>query len=208
MKKIRFAFLTFAALATLSLTLSAPLRLVEAQMNGASGGNAPITYPQTHKVDVVDDYFGTKVADPYRWLEDDRSDETANWVAEQNRVTQKYLEQIPMRKQIHDRLTELWNYAKSAAPFKGGNHYFVHMNDGLQNQYVLNIMRDMKGKPVPFLDPNKLSADGSVNLTGVSVSQDGKNLAYSISRAGSDWNEIYVMNVENGKQWQDKIQWV
>jgi prolyl oligopeptidase len=102
----------------------------------------------------------------------------------------------------------LWNFPKSSVPFKGGNHYFVQLNDGLQNQYVLNIIRDMKGKPVPFLDPNKMSDDGTVNLGDVSVSKDGKNLAYQISRAGSDWSEIYVMNVENGKQWHDKLQWV
>jgi prolyl oligopeptidase len=169
---------------------------------------AQVSYPVTRKTDTVDTYFGTKVPDPYRWLEDDRSEETAAWVKKQNEVTQNYLSQIPFRAEIKNRLSELWNFPKSSVPFKGGNHYFVHMNDGLQNQYVLNIIRDMKGKPVPFLDPNKLSADGTVNLGDVSVSKDGKNLAYSISRAGSDWSEIYVMNIDNGKHWQDKLQWV
>lgn len=169
---------------------------------------AQIKYPVTRKTDTVDTYFGTKVPDPYRWLEDDRSEETAAWVKAQNEITENYLSRIPFRGEIKNRLKELWNYPKSSVPFKGGNNYFVHMNDGLQNQYVLNIIRGMKGAPVPFLDPNKLSADGTVNLGDVSVSKDGKNLAYSISRAGSDWSEIYVMNVDNGKQWHDKLQWV
>ena len=169
---------------------------------------AQLKYPPTRKTDTVDTYFGTKVSDPYRWLEDDRSEETAAWVQQQNKITEDYISKIPFRGEIKNRLTELWNYPKSSVPFKGGNHYFVHMNDGLQNQYVLNIIRDMKGKPVPFLDPNKLSADGTVNLGNVSVAKDGKNLAYSISRAGSDWSEIYVMNIDNGKQWHDKLQWV
>ena len=170
--------------------------------------SAQIKYPETKKTDKVDTYFGTKVSDPYRWLEDDRSAETGEWVKAQNEVTQKYLSQVPYKEEIKRRLEELWNYPKSSVPFKGGNNYFVHLNDGLQNQYVLNIIRDMKGNPVPFLDPNKMSADGTVNLGAVSVSNDGKNLAYEISRAGSDWSEIYVMNVENGKQWHDKLQWV
>lgn len=170
--------------------------------------SAQLKYPPTRKTDTVDTYFGTKVPDPYRWLEDDRSEETAAWVQQQNKITEDYISKIPFRGEIKNRLTELWNYPKSSVPFKGGNHYFVHMNDGLQNQYVLNIIRDMKGKPVPFFDPNTLSADGTVNLGNVSVAKDGKNLAYSISRAGSDWSEIYVMNIDNGKQWHDKLQWV
>ncbi len=170
--------------------------------------SAQLKYPPTRKTDSVDTYFGTKVPDPYRWLEDDRSEETAAWVKTENEITENYLSHIPFRGEIKNRLTELWNYPKSSVPFKGGNNYFVHMNDGLQNQYVLNIMRDMKGQPVPFLDPNKLSDDGTVNLDNVAVAHDGKNLAYSISRAGSDWSEIYVMNIDNGKQWHDKLQWV
>lgn len=170
--------------------------------------SAQFEYPPTRKTDTVDIYFGTKVPDPYRWLEDDRSAETESWVTQQNKITEDYLSRIPYRNDIKNRLKELWNYPKSSVPFKGGNNYFVHMNDGLQNQYVLNIMRGMQGKPVPFFDPNTLSTDGTVNLGNVSVSKDGKNLAYSISRAGSDWSEIYVMNIDNGKNWQDKIQWV
>ena len=169
---------------------------------------AQLKYPPTRKTDTVDTYFGTKVPDPYRWLEDDRSEETAAWVQQQNKTTEDYISKIPFRGEIKNRLTQLWNYPKSSVPFKGGNHYFVHMNDGLQNQYVLNIIRDMKGKPVPFLDPNTLSADGTVNMGNAVVAKDGKNLAYSISRAGSDWSEIYVMNIDNGKQWHDKLHWV
>jgi prolyl oligopeptidase len=165
-------------------------------------------YPVTRKVDQVDNYFGTKVADPYRWLEDDNSAETTEWVKEENKVTNAYLAKIPFRERIKKRLTDLWNFPKSSAPFKGGKNYFVFTNNGLQNQFVLNIIRNLKEPPVPFLDPNTLSKDGTVNISSQAVSRDGKFLAYSISRAGSDWNEIYVMNTETGKQLNDKIEWV
>ncbi len=165
-------------------------------------------YPVAHKVDQVDDYFGTKVADPYRWFEDDNSTETTEWVKAENKVTNEYLLKIPFRDKVKQRLTTLWNFPKSSAPFRGGKNYFVFTNDGLQNQFVLNIIHDLKEKPVPLLDPNTLSKDGTVNINGQAVSHSGKFLAYSIARAGSDWNEIYVMNTETGKQLSDKIEWV
>ena len=165
-------------------------------------------YPVTKKVEQVDDYFGTKISDPYRWLEDDNSAETAEWVKEENKVTNEYLAKIPFHEKVKQRMTQLWNFPKSSTPFKGGKNYFVFTNDGLQNQFALNIIRNLKGKPVTFLDPNALSKDGTVNISEPSVSHRGNYLAYSKASAGSDWNEIHVMNVETGKQLEDKIEWV
>ncbi len=147
-----------------------------------------LQYPKVDKVDQVDTYFGTKVSDPYRWLEDDNSEATLKFVQAENKVTEEYLSTIPFRDKIKSRLTQLWNFPKWSVPFKAGNNYFVHTNDGLQNQFVLNILRNGPGsKPEPFLDPNKLSTDGTVNVSSVSVSNDGRYLAYSSSSGGSDW---------------------
>jgi prolyl oligopeptidase len=168
----------------------------------------PFKYPDTRKTDRTDDYFGTNIPDPYRWLEDDRSEETAAWVKEENAVTEKYLSGIPFRSQLKQRLTELWNFPKMSAPFKGGKNYFVYTNDGLQNQFILNILSDPDAKPKPFLDPNTLSVDGTVNIGGTEVSNDGKYMAYSISSAGSDWNRILVRSTESGKDLADTVDWV
>ncbi|KAF0203848.1 MAG: prolyl [Bacteroidetes bacterium] len=167
-----------------------------------------ITYPETLKTDTVDVYFGTEVADPYRWLEDDNSAETAAWVTAQNEVTDAYLAKIPYRDQIRERLTALWNYPRYGVPFKKGGYYFFFKNDGIQNQSVLYIQDSLKGEARVFLDPNKLSADGTTSLGTYSVSKDGKYFAYAISKAGSDWNEIYVMETATGKQLTDKLEWV
>ena len=169
--------------------------------------NSKTTYPKTKKVDVVDDYFGTQVADPYRWLEDDRSEETQAWVKKQNQVTQTYLEQIPFRKALLNRITELSNYEKVSAPFKRHGKYYFYKNDGLQNQDVLYVQNNLSDKARIFLDPNKLSDDGTVALTGISFSKDGKHLAYTISRSGSDWTEIFVMNAETQELLDDHIVW-
>ena len=168
----------------------------------------PYQYPKTRKTDQTDVYFGTSVADPYRWLEDDRSTETVQWVKEENATTEKYLSGIPFRSQVHERMTQLWNFPKMSAPFKGGKNYFVYTNDGLQNQYVLNILSDPASKPKPFLDPNALSTDGTVNIGGTEVSNDGKYMAYTVSSAGSDWNRILVRSTETGKDLKDTIDWV
>ncbi len=168
-----------------------------------------LQYPKPDKVEQVDTYFGTKVSDPYRWLEDDNSEATLKFVQAENKVTEEYLSSIPFRDKIKSRLTQLWNFPKWSVPFKAGNNYFVHTNDGLQNQFVLNILRSGPGsKPEPFLDPNKLSADGTVNVSNVSVSNDGRYLAYSSSSAGSDWQQINVMNTISGVQSNDKVEWV
>lgn len=167
-----------------------------------------LPYPETKKVEVVDDYFGTKIADPYRWLENDTTAETAAWVEAQNKVTQNYLSQIPFRDKLKNRLTEIWNYEKFSAPYRKGDFYFYSKNDGLQNQSVIYYKKGLDGEEKVFLDPNKLSTDGTVALGGLFFSNDHKYAAYTISRSGSDWNEIYVMNVEDASLTKDIIKWV
>ncbi|MFB5944395.1 prolyl oligopeptidase family serine peptidase [Albibacterium sp. RHL897] len=157
-----------------------------------------LPYPETKKVEITDNYFGTAVVDPYRWLEDDMADDTKAWVAEENKVTQNYLSQIPFRDAIKDRLTELWNYEKFSAPFKEGDYTYFYKNDGLQNQYVLYRQKG-EGEPEVFLDPNKFSADGTTSLAGVSFSKDGSMLAYQISEGGSDWRKVIVRNAAENK---------
>jgi len=166
-------------------------------------------YPETRKdTTVFDDYFGTKVADPYRWLEDDNSEETKAWVIKQNQVTNDYLAQIPFKDKIKKRLEEVWNYEKRSAPEKKGDNYFYFKNDGLQNQYVLFKTKDLASDGEVFLDPNTLSTDGTVALGSTSLSEDGKYMAYSIARGGSDWNEIYIREVATGKDLDDHVEWV
>ena len=165
-------------------------------------------YPLAAKGDVVDDYFGTKVADPYRWLEDDNSPETANWVKAQNEVTEDYLSQIPFRTQIRERLTDIWNYPRYSTPFKKGDYYYFFKNDGLQNQSILYRQKSLDGEPEIFLNPNTLSEDGTVALSGVFFSKNSRYMAYSISRAGSDWTEFFVMDTETGQNLNDHLQWV
>ncbi|RCW93688.1 prolyl oligopeptidase family serine peptidase [Winogradskyella arenosi] len=157
-----------------------------------------VDYPQTQKVDTIDTYFDVAVADPYRWLEDDRSTETEAWVKAQNKVTYNYLDQIPYRKALKERLTTLWNYEKIGAPFKEGDYTYFYKNDGLQNQYVIYRYKtgaDPSTAEV-FLDPNSFKEDGTISLGGTSFSKDGKTLAYAISEGGSDWRKILIMNTE------------
>ncbi|MBQ0114598.1 MAG: S9 family peptidase [Bacteroidales bacterium] len=166
-----------------------------------------IKYPDTRRVDTVDVYFGTKVADPYRWLEDDHSAETAQWVKEQNAITNNYLQHIPCRKDVKKRLTELFNYEKMGIPFKVKGKYYIYKNDGLQNQSVLYVKDKLDGEARVVLDPNKLSDDGTVALYSVDFSNDGRYLAYTITRNGSDWCEIYVLDLTTGKTLEDHIMW-
>ena len=166
-----------------------------------------VNLPKAEKVDTVDVYFGTEVADPYRWLENDTSAATAAWVEAENKVTNEYLAQIPFRKQLLERLTNLANYEKIGAPFKKHGKYYFYKNDGLQNQSVLYVQDSLEGEPRVFLDPNKLSDDGTVALTGLSFSHDGKYAAYTISRSGSDWTEIYVLDTATGQLLDDHIEW-
>jgi len=168
----------------------------------------PITYPVTKKVDHVDDYFGTKVKDPYRWLEDVNSTETTEWVKAQKKVTDNYLAGIQFRSGMKSRLTELWNYERYSAPAKEGDYYVFRKNDGLQEHSVVYIQKGLNGKPHVLLDPNTFSKDGSVSLSGVEFSNDQKYASYGISRGGSDWREFFVMEVKTKKKLDDHIKWV
>jgi len=167
-----------------------------------------IVYPLSKKVDTVDNYFGTKVPDPYRWLENDTAKDVAEWVKAENIVTNKYLDKILFRNDLKKRLTKLWNFPKVSAPFKRGGKYFCYKNNGLQNQSVLYMMNSPKDSGKIILDPNKLSTDGTVSLASMDISADGKILAYSVARGGSDWNEIYFLNIETGKLLNDHLNWV
>jgi prolyl oligopeptidase len=169
-----------------------------------------LMYPKTKRVKQVDDYHGVKVADPYRWLEEDvrKSKEVAAWVEAENKVTFAYLDSIPQRKPLRERLTKLWNYERYSAPFKKGGRYFYTRNDGLQNQSVLYTVATLKGKPRELLDPNKLSKDGTVALTGLEVSDDGKYLAYGLAEAGSDWQTWKALDITTGKTLDDAVHWV
>ncbi|MGL4852113.1 MAG: prolyl oligopeptidase family serine peptidase [Phocaeicola sp.] len=166
-----------------------------------------LVYPETHREDVVDVYFGTEVADPYRWLENDTSAATAAWVEAQNLVTNSFLARIPYREQLLARLTQVANYERVGTPFKKHGKYYFYKNDGLQNQSVLYVQDSLEGEPRVFLDPNKLSEDGTVALTGVSFSHNGKYAAYTISRSGSDWTEIYLIDLTTGERMEDHIEW-
>ena len=165
-------------------------------------------YPVARKSDQVDDYHGTKVADPYRWLEDLDSAETAKWVAAENKLTFDFLNSIPQRAAIKERLTRLWNYEKFGVPIKEGSRYFYTRNSGLQNQSVLYTVTSLEAEPRMILDPNTLSADGTVAVSGVQASPDGKLLAYSLSASGSDWQEWKVRDVQTTKDLSDQLKWV
>tara|TARA_B100001765_G_scaffold215513_1_gene188265 strand:+ start:7050 stop:9212 length:2163 start_codon:yes stop_codon:yes gene_type:complete len=168
---------------------------------------AVLTYPETKKVDTVDTYFGTEVQDPYRWLEDDRSDETADWVQRQNKVTFGYLENIPFRDELKQRLTDLWNYEKISAPFKEGDYTYFYKNDGLQNQYVIYRYKTGEDPETAevFLDPNTFKDDGTISLGGLSFSEDGQMAAYSISEGGSDWRKVLIMDAASKEIVEDTL---
>lgn len=167
-----------------------------------------IFYPETKKVDTIDTYFGINVPDPYRWLENDTATEVKKWVEAQNKITFEYLNAIPFRNKIKERITNLFNYEKRTTPFKKGNMYFYYKNDGLQNQSVLYTTSDINQAGKILLDPNILSTDGTVALSSIAISPDGKILAYAIAKAGSDWNEIYFKEIESGKVLPDTLRWV
>ncbi|RMA80025.1 prolyl oligopeptidase family serine peptidase [Umboniibacter marinipuniceus] len=170
----------------------------------SNSNNSTIEYPVTAKGDVVDTYFGHQIADPYRWLEDDMSEETADWVQAENEVTFSYLNQIPFRQELKDRLTELWNYEKVGAPFTEGDYTYWYQNDGLQNQYVLWRQKGESEAEI-FLDPNQFSEDGTTSLAQVSFSDDGSLVAYSISEGGSDWRKIIVIDAETKQPIEDTL---
>ncbi len=174
------------------------------QESGPTKSNIKVDYPETKKQPVTDTYFGTEIVDNYRWLEDDRSEETENWVKEENNVTFGYLNNIPYREQLKKRLSDLWNYEKLGTPFKEGDYTYFYKNDGLQNHYVLYRKKGEEKEEV-FLDPNGFSEDGTTSMSSVSFSKDGKTVAYSISEGGSDWRKIIVMDAESKKIKEDTL---
>lgn len=165
-------------------------------------------YPSTRKVEHIDDYHGTKVADPYRWLEDDNAADTKEWVQQQNKVTSAYLNQIAYRAPWRKRIEEVYNYAKYSAPFRNGDYYYFYKNNGLQNQSVLFRQKGLDGEPQLVIDPNKLSGDGTTIMSTFSISRNGKYAAYGLSRGGSDWQTYYVRNMETNQDLGDELKWV
>lgn len=177
-----------------------------AAVKGAAA--AKLAYPTSKTVDVVDDYHGTKIKDPYRWLESLDTPETKEWVEAQNKVTFGFLEKIPNRQALKDRLTELWNFEKYSPPQRDGDRYFYSKNDGLQNQSVVYTTTSLDVPASVLINPNTLSQDGTVALSGLSVSDDGNLLAYGLATAGSDWNEWHVRDVKTGKDLPDVLKWI
>jgi prolyl oligopeptidase len=204
-----FSFI-LATISFLILALAQDLLRSHAQSLSAANEarDAKLTYPESKKVDQVDDYFGTKVADPYRWLEDENSAATKSWVEAENELTFAYLDKIPYREKLNARLTQLYDYPRFSAPFRRGDTYFFTKNDGLQNQSVYYIQKGVNGRAEVFLDPNKFSADGTAKLGTFSLSQDGKYLAYGTSEGGSDWSTLRVMEVGSRKVLSDELSWL
>jgi len=196
MKRFHFVARCLALACVLSTALIA-------QSDGTS-----IAYPKAKTVNQVDDYHGVKVADPYRWLEDTDSTETHDWVEAENKVTFSYLDKIPYRGAIRDRLQKLWNFERFTVPQQQGGRYFYEHNDGLQNQNVLLVAESLNAEPRVLLDPNTLSSDGTVALAGTSLTDDGKLMAYGTAVSGSDWSEWHVRDVDSGKDLPDLIKWV
>ena len=167
-----------------------------------------LKYPETKKENVVDNYHGIKVEDPYRWVEDDNSEQTKAWVAEQNKLTFDYLSKIPYRDKVKKRLEEMWNHPRYGAPFRKGDYLYFTKNNGLQNQDIWYRQKGLVGKPQMFIDPNKLSDDGTVSLGGISFSLNGKYMAYTVQKSGSDWQEGYVMDAATRKLLSDRLDWL
>ena len=169
----------------------------------------PVDYAESRQdSSVIDDYHGTEISDPFRWLEDDNSEETMDWVKRQNDVTFGYLDKIPFREELKQRLEKIWDYEKYSSPFKEGDKYYYFKNDGLQNQSVLYVTDDINSDGEVFLDPNTFSDDGTVALSGLSFNKEGSYLTYMVSEGGSDWNTAYVMKTENKELLSDKIEWI
>lgn len=200
MNKSRLFHLRFGLIASISSLLVVSL---------AFGQPAnPIKYPEAKKGDVTDTYHGITVADPYRWLEDPDAPESRVWIDAENKITNEYLDEIKSRPQIKERLTQLWDYEKYGQPFKRGSRYFWSKNDGLQNQSVYYWSDSPTGEPKVLIDPNKLSEDGTVALSGLDITEDGKLLAYGTSSKGSDWQEWRVRDIDSGKDRDDMVKWV
>jgi prolyl oligopeptidase len=211
-KLLSHIFMLFAAVglvaAGISLTSCAQKEAAENAVTEAKAevAKTKITYPTAHKADVVEDYHGTQVADPYRWLEDPDGEETVAWVEKQNKAFFDYID-IPERKMLEERLTKLWNYPKYSLPYKRGERYFFSKNDGLQNQYVWYMQTSLDAEPSVVIDPNKLSEDGTISLRNFALTEDSKIVAYGLSSSGSDWQEVHVRDVDSGKDYDDHLKW-
>jgi prolyl oligopeptidase len=186
---------------------AAALLTTDLTMAGAADKAARLTYPKAHTSEQVDDYFGTKVHDPYRWMEDVDSPAVKSWVDEENTLTQGWLSQVPGREAMHTRLMELTNFERYTAPERRGTRYFYSHNEGLQNQNVIYWQEGLNGQPKVLLDPNTMSPDGTVAISGLSITDDGKLAAYSIADAGSDWVKWHVREVATGKDLPDIVEW-
>src|SRR2546428_5508919 len=185
--------------------------LLSGMLLGQAAAAAPgqtLQYPAARRSDVVDDYHGTQVPDPYRWLEDPDAPETRAWIEAENRLTESWLSEIPQRETIRKRLTELWNYPKYGAPFHKAGPYFFFKNDGLQNQSVLYKQGSLAADPAVLLDPNLRSADGTIALSTLAVSEDGRLLTYGTQASGSDWEEFRVRDVATGRDRSDRLRWI
>src|SRR5215831_10630106 len=167
-----------------------------------------IQYPETKRTDVVDDYFGTKVPDPYRWLEDADSPETLKWIKQENELTQSYLQKLPDRALFRERLTNLLNFERYTVPVWGGHRYIYGKNEGLQNQSVIYTLEALNDTPQVLLDPNKMASDGTVAISSTAVSDDGRLVAYGLAASGSDWNTIRIRDIASGKDLPDLVPWV
>ncbi len=167
-----------------------------------------IKYPDTKKVNQEDNYFGTIVKDPYRWLEDDNSEETKAWVKEENAVTENYLSQIPFREKVKAQLKAMWNYTRYGSPFKEGDYYYFYKNDGLQNQAVLYRQKGLDAEPEVFIDPNKMSKDGTASISVPSFSKNNKYAVYLEAQAGSDWEVAHVMKVADKSLLKDELKFI
>jgi prolyl oligopeptidase len=184
------------------------LLVASAMVISISCDRSKVDYPETRKGDVVDNYFGVEVADPYRWFEDDKSEEVANWVEAQNAVTNAYFSEIPYREALKNRLAEIWNYNTMSAPFMEGGKMFFYKREGLQNQSVLYVQNSLEEEAKVLIDPNNLSEDGTVALGGISVSRNAKYVAYAVADGGSDWRKILVREIETGTDLTDEVRWV
>ncbi|QDA59825.1 prolyl oligopeptidase family serine peptidase [Hymenobacter jejuensis] len=212
MRKLTYPLLALSALAacrSAQPTVSSPAKPASGSYTAVS--NAPrlsVEYPKTRKTDHTDDYHGTPVADPYSWLENLDSPETKAWVEAENKVTFGYLEKIPFRDRIRDRLTKIWNYERFGVPEQEGDYLYFSKNDGLQNQAVLYVQKGIEGQPEVLLDPNKFSADGTTALAGTFFSNDHRYMAYATSSGGSDWNTFKVMDLKTRQPLKDQLNWV
>jgi prolyl oligopeptidase len=202
------SLLALGALATMYISDEKPVLGQEADSASSKTNARKWDYPAAQRGEQVDDYHGTKVADPYRWLEDPDAAESRAWAEAENKLTFGYLAEIPERAKIRERLTALWNYERFGAPFKEGGRYFFYKNDGLQNQSVLYTAESLDGAPRVLIDPNGLSTDGTVALSDVEVSPDGKLVAYGVAASGSDWQEFKVRDVATGKDLADHLKWI